>query len=52
MIKSINHTGFVVSDLEESTSFYRDVVGLIFLKGHERRGREGAPIAQVVGYPD
>jgi len=25
-----------VSDLEESTSFYRDVVGLTFLKGLER----------------
>ena len=36
MIKSINHTGFVVSDLGESTSFYRDVVGLTFLKGLER----------------
>ncbi|PKB64693.1 MAG: hypothetical protein BZY82_10715 [SAR202 cluster bacterium Io17-Chloro-G3] len=26
----------MVSDLEESTSFYRDVVGLTFLKGRER----------------
>ena len=52
MIKSMNHTGSVVGDLEKSTSFYRDVVGLTFLKGLERGGRKGAPVSQVVGYPD
>ena len=38
-----------MSDLEESTVFYRDVVGLTFLRGIDR---EGAPISQVVGYED
>jgi len=38
-----------VSDLEESTVFYRDVVGLTFLRGIDR---EGAPVSRVVGYQD
>lgn len=47
MATSINHTGFVVSDLEASVAFYRDVVGMKIVREFERTG---TPIAQVVGY--
>ena len=45
----LNHTGFVVSDMERSLAFYRDMLGL----REETNGiREGAGISEVVGYPD
>lgn len=45
----LNHTGFVVSDMERSLAFYKDVLGLT----EEMNGiREGAGISEVVGYPD
>ena len=47
MIKSMNHTGFVVRDLERAERFYTEVMGL---KVSARRERVGAPISQVVGY--
>ena len=47
MITGMNHTGFVVNDLEKSVEFYTDVVGLTVVG---TRDREGAPISQVVGY--
>ena len=47
MILSMNHTGFVVKNLEESIKFYRDILGL---KVTIRRERTGKPIDQVVGY--
>ncbi len=47
MIKTFNHTGFVVRDLDSSLAFYRDVVGMSYVNGAER---EGGPISQVVGY--
>ena len=47
MIVRINHTGFVVSDLEASARFYEDVVGLTPLP---RRERDGGPISQILGY--
>lgn len=47
MILKMHHTGFVVSDLEESIRFYRDVLGLTLIG---RRERSGAPISQILGY--
>ena len=47
MILSMNHTGFVVKNLEESIKFYKDILGL---KVTIRRERTGKPIDQVVGY--
>ena len=47
MIKTFNHTGFVVRDLDSSVKFYRDVVGMVYVTGAER---EGGPISKVVGY--
>ena len=45
----LNHTGFVVSDMERSLAFYKDVLGL----KEEMNGiREGPGISEVVGYPD
>ena len=45
----MNHTGFVVSDMQRSLAFYRDLLGLKV----EREGiQEGETISQVVGYPD
>lgn len=49
MVKSLNHAGFVVRDLEGAVEFYRDVVGLRMLDRFERRGPS---ISQVVGYED
>ena len=47
MIVSMNHTGFVVRDIERSIEFYRDVVGLEVSRTLER---EGSAISQVLGY--
>ena len=41
MILSMNHTGFVVKNLEESIKFYKDILGL---KVTIRRERTGKPI--------
>lgn len=49
MIKTLNHAGFVVRNLEGAVAFYRDVVGLRMLGQFERRG---SSISQVVGYED
>ena len=49
MIKTLNHAGFVVRNLERAVAFYRDVVGLQMLDQFERRG---SSISQVVGYED
>lgn len=43
----MNHTGFVVKDLDKSITFYRDIMGLELTSTYER---EGEPISQVVGY--
>lgn len=45
----LNHTGFVVSDMERSLAFYKDVLGL---KEEMNAIREGPGISEVVGYPD
>ncbi len=47
MITGMNHTGFVVNDVEASADFYTRVVGL---KEVERRERDGGPVSDVVGY--
>ena len=49
MITGMNHTGFVVKDLDRSTAFYRDVVGLQVVGSMER---QGGPISQMIGYDD
>ena len=45
----LNHTGFVVSDMERSLAFYRDMLGL---KEEMNAVREGPGISEIVGYPD
>ena len=47
MITGMNHTGFVVNNVEASADFYMNVIGL---KEIARRERDGGPISQVVGY--
>ena len=42
----MNHTGFVVTDIERSIEFYRDVMGLELTRTLER---EGPAISQVLG---
>jgi len=44
---SINHTGFVVSNLEKSVTFFRDIVGMQVVRRFERKG---PAITHVVGY--
>lgn len=53
MIKSkiewMNHTGFVIKDMERSLSFYRDLLGFT----EERNAvLEGEYVSQLVGYED
>ena len=38
MIKNIRHTGIVVSDMERSLEFYRDLLGLNVVKDFEEEG--------------
>ena len=47
MITGMNHTGFVVADLDRSVDFYNEVVGLQVVA---RRERDGGPISQVLDY--
>ena len=47
-IKLMTHTGFVVSDLEQSLEFYRDVLGL---KVTRSGITEGEFNSQALGYP-
>ena len=48
-VEWMNHTGFVVADMERSLAFYRDLLGLM-----EERNTilEGGMISQLVGYAD
>ena len=49
IVEWINHTGLVVSDMERSLSFYRDVLGLV----EERTDvLEGEMISQLTGFED
>ncbi len=48
-VQWMNHTGFVVSDMERSLAFYRDLLGLSIERDQVL---EGDFISEVVGYPD
>ena len=48
-VEWMNHTGFVVSDMERSLAFYRDLLGL---KEERNQILEGEFISELVGYPD
>ncbi len=45
-VEWMNHTGFVVSDMERSLAFYRDLLGL---KEERNHVLEGEFISQLVG---
>ena len=47
MILGMDHTGFVVRDVEKSAKFYQDVIGLEVVRTADR---DGGPISDVVGY--
>ncbi len=49
MITGMNHTGFVVSDLDRSVDFYTNTVGLKLVR---RLERDGGPISHLLGYED
>ena len=49
MITGMNHTGFVVKDIDKSLAFYTEVVGLEI---NWRGESEGGPVGQIVGYED
>ena len=48
-VEWMNHTGFVVSDMERSLAFYRDLLGL---KEERNQILEGEFISELAGYPD
>ena len=48
-VQWMNHTGFVVSDMERSLAYYRDLLGLSIERDQVL---EGDFISEVVGYPD
>lgn len=47
MIIGMDHTGFIVSDVDKMASFYKDVLGFKEVRVAER---DGGPASQVVGY--
>jgi len=49
MIVNLNHIGFVVQNLNNAVSFYRDVIGLTLIRSVERKG---SSISQILGYED
>ena len=48
-VEWMNHTGFVVSNMDRSLEFYRDLLGL---KEERNQILEGEFISELVGYPD
>ena len=48
-VEWMNHTGFVVSDMERALEFYQDLLGL---KQERNQILEGEFISELVGYPD
>ncbi len=48
-VEWMNHTGFVVRDMDRSLEFYRDLLGL---KEERNQILEGEFISELVGYPD
>ncbi len=49
MITQIFHTGFTVTDLEQSVAFYRDLLGM---EVYERREPKGEGIETLLGIPN
>ncbi len=49
MIVGMDHTGFVVKDIDKSVAFYKEVIGLEVAREIEREG--DAP-SQLLGYDD
>ncbi len=49
MITDMNHTGFVVNDLERSVAFYTNTVGLNLVR---RAEGDGGEISRLLGYED
>ncbi|HJO83718.1 MAG: VOC family protein [SAR202 cluster bacterium] len=47
MITGMNHTGFVVGDIDRSVDFYTNTVGLKLIV---RRERDGGPISELLAY--
>lgn len=45
----VHHTGYTVSDLDRSLSFYRDLLGCEVIATQEK---QGGYLAAIVGYPD
>ena len=50
MIKSFDHTAFIVRDLEAMIAFYRDVLGLTVQWEYESQGDE--QVSKFTGLPD
>ena len=48
-IERVHHTGYTVSDLDNSLAFYRDLLGCEVLATQEK---EGGYLAAIVGHPD
>lgn len=48
-IERIHHTGYTVSNLDRSLTFYRDLLGCEVLATQEK---EGGYLAAIVGYPE
>ena len=48
-VEWMNHTGFVVSDMERSLEFYQELLGL---RQERNQILEGEFISELVGYPD
>ncbi len=46
---ALHHTGYTVSDLDRSVSFYRDLLGCEVIASQEK---EGGYLAAIVGYAD
>lgn len=49
MTAGLHHTGYTVSDLDRSVTFYRDRLGMEVLATQEK---QGGYLAAIVGYPD
>jgi catechol 2,3-dioxygenase-like lactoylglutathione lyase family enzyme len=48
-VTMLHHTGYTVSDLERSLTFYRDLLGCEVIASQEK---QGGYLAAIVGYPD
>jgi len=48
-VTTLHHTGFTVSDLERSLTFYEGLLGFEVVM---RQEKQGGYLAEIVGYPD